>query len=151
MAGTSLQNQRASSTTFSPDAKSNIDTTYGTSECTQLPVQDTNNAVLSRMKYEVIQFVIPMYNSETNFGLVGEVGVVPCNHVVKGWYGPDGYARVDICSCSLGLGDSRKGFELTREVICRRTKVRKTNCSGVNAAEFSQRSYGTKPAAGEKT
>lgn len=87
------------------------------------------------MEDEVIQFIIPMNNTQAEFLLVGKVVAVPVDEFVEIWNVTDLFAGLDVDCCSLCGGDASEGFDLTGEVVGGGTKGRKPNGSGVNGCE----------------
>jgi hypothetical protein len=91
-------------------------TTNRRADGTQLPIQDPDHSILSRMKYQVVEFIVPMHNPRAHLALVGEMGSIPRDEGVKVRDGTDGLVGVDVDCGGLGSGDSREGLELAGEV-----------------------------------
>jgi hypothetical protein len=71
-------------------------TTYGTTEGTQFPVEDTNHAILRWVEDNVVQLVVTVDDSRAGLRLIWEVLGVPIHKVVESGYLPDGCLAFDI-------------------------------------------------------
>ena len=91
--------------------------TYRTTQCAQLPVQNTNDTVLGRVEDYIIEFVVSMNDAQTNFFFVRKVATIPVDKLVKArdvtnWLVSFNVDGEGLCSRHAG-----EGFDLAREVI----------------------------------
>ncbi len=63
----------------------------------ELPIQNPDHAVLRRVKDEVIEFIVPVYDPYTaRLVLIRQVPLVPCYEFVPTWDFANCFASVDI-------------------------------------------------------
>ena len=70
--------------------------TYGTTEGTQFPIEDTNHAILRWVEDEIVQLVITVDDSGAGPRLIWEVLGVPVHKIVESGYLPDGHFAFNI-------------------------------------------------------
>ena len=121
-------------------------TTYGTTESAHFPIKNSDYPVFSRMKDEIVQFVIPMNNPKTNLVFIGEISSVPCNQFVKVRNIPDFFPCLNIRYLRLCRGYPWEGFNLPREIRCGRSKGGQTDGSWRDRAKGCKGTNGRQPA-----
>lgn len=57
--------------------------TYWASKRTQLPIQNTDNPILRRVEYQVVELVVSMYDAQAHLRLVWQVIFVPPYHFIE--------------------------------------------------------------------
>lgn len=121
-------------------------TTYGTTESTHFPIKNSNYPVFSRVKDEIVQFVIPMNNPKTSLVFIRKISSVPCNQFVKVRNLPDFFPCLNIHRLRLCRGYPWEGFNLSRKIRRGGTEGGQTNDSWRDWAKGPEGTNGRQPA-----
>ncbi len=120
---------------------------HRTTKRRELPIQNPDQAVLRRVKDEVIKFIVAMYDPHTAcLALVRQVPLIPGYELVPPWYFAHRLAHVDVLHRGLRERDFGQGLDLAWEIRLVRAEIFEPDAFWVERGECAECAHCGEPA-----